>query len=227
MKYPVVLFDLDHTLLDSHASEQAAFDTTMRSIGVEPTVEVFDTYDRLNQALWRLVETGRLSPNDVKVRRFEQLLGELDAVGDPVEMGATFVAGLTDHGDLYAGARELLDALLGTVRMAVVTNGIGHVQRGRLERLELERYFEVVSVSGELGMSKPAPAIFDHTLAELRVTDRSNVVMVGDSLASDVAGGLNAGIDTIWFNRHAAQPGAITPTYQTTRLEDVAALLIG
>lgn len=227
MRYPIVFFDLDHTLLDSHASEQAAFDTTMRSIGVEPTADVFDTYDRLNQALWRLVETGELSPNDVKVRRFEQLLGELDAVGDPVEMGATFVAGLTDHGDLYSGARELLDALLGTVRMAVVTNGIGHVQRGRLERLELGQYFEVVSVSGELGMSKPAPAIFDHTLAELCVTDRRNVVMIGDSLASDVAGGLNAGIDTIWFNRHAAQPGAFTPTHQAMHLDDVFALLNG
>ena len=227
IRYPVVLFDLDHTLLDSDSSAEAAFDTTMRSIDVEPTAEVFELYDGINQALWRRVEAGDITPHDVKVRRFEQLLAELGARGNAVDMGATFVQVLTDHGELYPGARELLESIVGRARIAMVTNGIGPVQRGRLDRLGIDQYFEVVSVSGELAMSKPAPAIFDHTLGELGVTDRSVVVMVGDSLSSDIAGGSNAGIDTIWFNRHGAPKGSSTPTHEASSLDDVAALILG
>lgn len=225
MRYPVVLFDLDHTLLDSDASAQAAFDLTMQSIGVEPTGDVFSVYDRLNQSLWRQVEAGRMSPNDVKVRRFEQMLDVLGVPGDPIAMGAAFAQGLIDHGDLYPGARVLLDELDSRARLAMVTNGIGSVQRGRVERLDLSGYFEVVSVSGELGMSKPSSAIFDHTLDALGVTDRSKVVMIGDSLTSDVLGGTNAGVDTIWFNRHEVQVDDHGATFAVTTFEEMGELL--
>lgn len=227
MRYPIVLFDLDHTLMDSDASSAAAFDATMRSIDVDPTAEVFAIYDRLNQALWRRVEAGEISPNEVKVRRFEQLLGELGVAGDPDLMGATFVQALTDHGGLYDGALELLDALAGSVRMAMVTNGIGPVQRGRIERLGISSYFEVLSISGELHTSKPGAQIFDHTLAEMGVTDRSTVVMIGDSLASDIAGGINAGIDTIWFDQHGTEDGRGAATHEASSLHSVGAHLFG
>ncbi|MGB3734351.1 MAG: YjjG family noncanonical pyrimidine nucleotidase [Ilumatobacter sp.] len=226
MNYPIVLFDLDHTLLDSNASEQAAFALTMQSVGVAPTDETFEVYDGINQALWRQVEAGEITPHDVKVRRFERLLDRLGAQGDPIEMGATFVRGLTDHGDLYPGVGGLLDSIAGRSRLGLVTNGIGPVQRGRLDRLDIARYFEVVSVSGELAMSKPARAIFDHTLAELGVTDRADVVMIGDSLSSDIAGGANAGIDTIWFNQHGAPQGASVPTHEAGSLAAIADLLV-
>lgn len=226
-RYTTVLFDLDHTLLDSDASSQVAFETTMMSIAVEPTADVFATYDRLNQALWRRVEAGEITPNGVKVRRFEQLLVELEVDGDPVEMGATFVQSLTDHGELYPGACDLLEALFGNVRMAMVTNGIGAVQRGRIERLGIEKYFDGVSISGELGISKPASTIFDRTLDGLGVTDRSIVVMVGDSIASDIVGGTNAGIDTIWYNRHSLQSNGVVPTFEVDRLGAIADLVNG
>ena len=224
-QYSTALFDLDHTLLDSHASEQAAFDVTMRSIGVDPTPETFRVYDGVNQALWRKVEAGEMSPNDVKVERFTQLLSMLDVAGDPVAMGATFVRGLADNGELYAGARELLDTLAGMVRMAMVTNGIGSVQRGRIERLGLGGYFEVVSISGELGTSKPGREIFDITLSEMNVADRSAVVMIGDSLASDIAGANNAGVDSVWLNPGGSPSGDVVSTHEVSELGDVLAAL--
>lgn len=226
-RYATVLFDLDHTLLDSDESARIAFVTTMESIGVEPTAEVFATYDRLNQALWRQVEAGLISPNEVKVRRFEQLLAALEVDGDPTEMGSMFVQSLTDHGELFPDALGLLDSLDGHVRMGMVTNGIGAVQRGRVERLGIAERFEVLSISGELGVSKPDASIFDLTLEWLGIDDRSSVVMIGDSLASDIAGGSNAGLDTIWFNPNGETSNGVRATFEVERLADVVEVIAG
>lgn len=227
MPYTTVLFDLDHTLLDSNASEAAAFETTMRSVGIDPTPDLFAVYDRLNQALWRQVEAEELSPNDVKVRRFEQLLDTVGVRADPVEMGATFVGGLADHGELYDGAAQLLVDIATRCRLALVTNGIGPVQRGRLDRLGLEDAFEVVSISGELGFSKPGRAIFDHTLDAMGIVDRSATVMIGDSLASDVLGGINAGVNTIWFTSDGGvAPDHIEPTHRAAEFGVVADIVL-
>ena len=174
------------------------------------------------------VEAGELSPNDVKVRRFEQLLEEVGVRADPVEMGATFVGGLADHGELYDGAAQLLVEVAAMCRLALVTNGIGTVQRGRLDRLGLADVFEVVSISGEMGTSKPGRAIFDTTFDAMGIADRSSAVMIGDSLASDIQGGINAGVDTIWFNPPGAvSPATIVPTHEVAALESIAHLVTG
>ncbi len=226
LRYTTVLFDLDHTLFDSHASERAAFDATMKSIDVEPSPEVFDVYDALNQALWRKVEAGQLSPNDVKTRRFEQLLESLGVAGDPAAMGAEFVAGLTEHGELYPGALDVLKDLSGRAPLGLVTNGIGSVQRGRLDRLGIGHFFDTVAISGELGMSKPAPAIFDFAFEEMGIDVRTATVMVGDSLASDVAGAHAAGIASAWFNPHGSENETdIVPTHELAQLDELSTLV--
>ncbi|MFK7918978.1 MAG: YjjG family noncanonical pyrimidine nucleotidase [Ilumatobacter sp.] len=224
-RYTTIFFDLDHTLLDSHASEQAAFAQTMQSIGVVASPSTFETYDRINQGLWRRVEAGELSPNDVKVLRFERMLTELGVDGDPVAMGATFVQGLAGNGELYRGALDVLDAVRAVARLAMITNGIGWVQRGRIERLGLGDYFEQISISGELGMSKPRRDIFDHTLTEMQLTDRSRVLMVGDNLGSDIAGAHNAGIDSAWFNPNGSVAGDVVPTHTVSSLADLTLLI--
>lgn len=225
MSYRTVLFDLDHTLLDSDASMAGAYETTMRSVGVDDPDSVYPVFERINQALWRRVEAHELSPNDVRVRRFEQLLDELGVDADPDAMAKTFVNGLIACGELYPGADTLLDELAGRRRLGLVTNGIGKVQRGRLERLGLGRYFDVVTVSGEVGVNKPGREIFDITLDAMGVRDRSRTVMVGDNLGSDIAGGINAGIDTIWFDPEGQDGADPTPTHIARSLSEIGSLV--
>lgn len=229
MSYDVVLFDFDHTLLDSDTSLSGAFDRSMRSAGLHDADEIdrcYPDFDRINQALWRQVEAQQISPNDVRVRRFEELIGVLGLDGDAVAMADAFVDGLIVCGELYDGARELLDDLGGRCRLGMVTNGIGRVQRGRLERLALGASFEAVVISGEVGTSKPGAEIFDITCEAMGVADRSSVLMVGDSLSSDIRGANNATIDSAWFNPHKSAPSNdVAATHVVGSLEEISALI--
>lgn len=229
MSYDVVLFDFDHTLLDSDTSLAGAFGRSMRSAGVSDADEIarcYPDFDRINQALWRKVEQQEISPNDVRVRRFEEFIGVLGLNGDAVAMADAFVEGLIVCGELYDGARELLEDLAGRCRLGMVTNGIGRVQRGRLERLALAGSFEAVVISGEVGTSKPGAEIFDITCEAMGVVDRSKVLMVGDSLSSDIRGAMNATIDSAWFNPHGnASSADVAATHVVGGLAEISELV--
>lgn len=229
MSYDVVLFDFDHTLLDSDASLAGAFEQSMRSAGLTDADAIaghYADFDRINQALWRQVEAQQISPNDVKLRRFQQLVEALELDADAELMAEAFVDGLIGCGDLYDGALELLDDLASRSRLAMVTNGIGRVQRERLERLGLTGHFEAIVISGEVGTSKPGAAIFDVTFDAMSVSDRSSVLMVGDSLPSDIRGAANAGIASAWFNPHGHDPDPGIPvTHDVRELREISPLV--
>ncbi len=225
-RYSVFLLDLDHTLLDSNASEIAAFDHTMRSIGAEASTALFDRYVRINTALWAGVERGDVTPVEVSVMRFEQLCAEAELDSDPGAMSDAFRWGLGAHGELYPGAREALEHLTESAVTVMITNGLGSVQRDRIERLELGQYFDHVIISAEVGAAKPGTAIFDIAFDRLGNPDRATSVMVGDSLSSDIRGGTNAGIATCWYNPGKEPAGPEHRiTHEISRLEQLPELL--
>lgn len=198
--YSTVLFDLDHTLLDSDASEAAAFARAMRYAGVPDHEPLFETYRGINLAMWAEVEAGTLLADHVRTKRFEAFneIAGIDA--DPVAMGDVFVEGLGSFGQLYQGAIEMLEAVGSVAVLGLVTNGISEVQRARLARLDIERFFDAIVISSEVATSKPGAAIFDITFQHLGRPDRSSAVMVGDSLTSDMTGAHRYGIATCWYN---------------------------
>lgn len=219
-RYSTVLFDLDHTLLDSDESERAAFHATLTEAGAPSPQDHKDSYDQINRSLWDRVEAGDVSPDFVKLERFVQLAALLGLDADPRVMATTFATGLGDFGELYAGALPVLEALQGSYRMALITNGLSGVQRRRVERLHLGAYFEAIVISAEIGHAKPSHEIFDVTFESLDWPEKSEVVIVGDSLTSDIAGGIGYGIDTVWLNHHNAEP---VPgiTHEISRIADV------
>ncbi len=245
MRYTTVLFDLDHTLFDTDTSEDLAFDLTLRGAGVaDPSVHRA-TYDRINGELWRAVERGERTPDQVRTERFHRFVAETGLAGgeggDDVtfatELADAFVAALGANGELYAGARELLEALdaLDGLALGLVTNGLGEVQRARLARLGLDRHFGSVVVSGEVGVSKPSPGIFELAFTGFATHGPSGAargeraLMVGDNLGSDIRGGLAAGIHTCWYNPHGratADPN-LQPHHQIATLDQLLPLVTG
>jgi 2-haloacid dehalogenase len=203
--YTTVLFDLDHTLMDSTQSEIDALANTFSSHGVDATDDLLADYHRINKALWGALERGELGVNRLRVQRFEELVTQRSLDADPERLADDFSHWLGQCGELYDGALTMLESLHDRVRVALVTNGVGSTQRARVKRLGLTPFLDATVISGEFGSAKPGRAIFDEALRLLGSDDRDATLMVGDSLSSDVEGANNAGVAACWFNPHGAE----------------------
>jgi YjjG family noncanonical pyrimidine nucleotidase len=228
MRYTTLLFDLDHTLLDSDESERLAYRHTMAAIGLPDPDDHFDRYLAINREMWSAVEAGDLQPADVRHRRFERFVDELGLDADPNVMADAFVFGLGRFGELYEGARAVLEELAASTTLAMITNGLSYVQRTRIERLALGDLFHTVIISEEVGVTKPRTEIFDRAFERLGERSRSGVLMIGDSLTSDIAGGRNAGVDTCWYNPHGRRVVDVDDvTHEIAHLTEIPAIATG
>ena len=207
-RYDTLLFDFDHTLFDSDASEAGAFAITMQACGVADPASLFAPYKAINRQMWAAVEAGKITPNDVRHQRFERLVAEHEIDADPHAMADDFAAGLGACGDMYDGAIDLLTQLATTHRLAMVTNAISAVQRTRIDRVAVAHHFEIIVISTEVDAAKPNPAIFDVTFDRLGHPPKATTLMIGDSLTSDIAGGTRYGLPTCWFNPHGKVAGS-------------------
>lgn len=222
MRYTTLLFDFDHTLFDSDVAEAAAFDDTLRSAGADRPQDYYETFTDINTDLWAKVEQAVLSPNELRHLRFRLLIEATGLVADPVEMGDRYVWGMGTNGDLYAGARDVIESLSGSATLALITNGIGEVQRTRIERLAIDHYFEAVVISGDVGKAKPGTEIFDIAFDQLGRPAKATALIIGDNLGSDIQGGINYGIDTCWYNPEGRDSNGMPITHE---IGDLASLL--
>ena len=222
--YDVVLLDLDLTLFDFHGSEIAAFaDSITTVIDHDVDEDLFERYRVINRRVWAAVERAELTPSEAGRRRFEELFQEIGLTeADPSAASQRFQSGLGRHGSLYDGAVEVLDALVERARLGLVTNGISEVQRSKVRRLELDRWFDTIVISDEVGVAKPDPVMFEIALDRLGRPDRERTVMVGDSLSSDVAGANAAGIASCWYNPDGHRRSHDTgPDHEIRRLREL------
>jgi HAD superfamily hydrolase (TIGR01549 family) len=110
--------------------------------------------------------------------------------------------------------------------MLLITNGLAEVQQPRFAGSSIRDCFSEIVISGEIGLAKPDRAIFDYALARIGDPPRDRVLMVGDNLGSDILGGVNAGLDTCWFNPGGAANGhGVEPTYEIRELPEILDLL--
>ena len=218
-KYYCVLFDADNTLLDFDAAENKALADTLREYGIEPDAETVQTYRTINEELWKQLEKGQIRREKLMSERFTRFLKAVNAAGNGVEMNRCYLDHLSSHPDLS----ELSEV----ATLAIVTNGFDKVQSRRVAESGIAPLLEDVFVSEKLDSEKPNRKIFDAALRSLGVENREHVLMVGDSLSSDIQGGINAGLDTCWYNpNHAENPGKVVPTYEISSLEELYPLVM-
>ena len=221
-----LFLDLDDTILDFHKAERIALSGTIRSFGIEPTEEVLGRYHVINKWHWEQLELGTMTRAEVLLGRFAMLFEERGITVDPEAVARAYEKNLGIGHWFLPGAEEAVDTLSKKYRLFLASNGTASVQKGRMTSANLYRFFEKVFVSQEIGHNKPSKAYFDACFAAIPDFDPEKAMIVGDSLSSDIQGGINAGIKTCWVNpAHAPAKEGIQPDYEIEALHQLPALL--
>lgn len=221
-----VLFDLDDTLFDFHKAEKIALTKTLVHFGIDPTEETLALYSTINAAHWKRLELGEISREEVKVGRYRELFKTIGVECDPVKATAYYESMLAIGHYFMPGAPELLEELYRKYRLYIVSNGTAKVQEGRIGSSGIAKYMDGIFISQILGANKPDKQFFDICFAEIPDFSLSETVIIGDSLSSDIKGGISAGITTVWFNPKGIENDSdIKPDYTIKELSEVPGLL--
>lgn len=223
---PIVLVDLDDTLLDFKKAEAIAISKIFVHFGIEPTEELIAHYSRINQQHWEMLEEGLVSREQVLRGRFEQFFGELGVEASATKAQQLYESNLAIGHYFKPGAPEMLESLRGGYRLFICSNGTSAVQAGRIGSAGIGDRFERIFISEELGANKPDAEYFERCFAQIPQFHRERTIIVGDSLTSDIRGGINAGIKTCWYNPGHRQPSeSIRADYETDDLRCVKKIL--
>ena len=197
-----VLWDVDGTLLDFSAAEKAAIRAMFAKFGLgECTDTMLARYSAINISFWQRLERNELSKIQVLTGRFEQFFSEYGISRRIVpEFNANYQLALGDTIVYQNDSLSVVKALKGKVKQYVVSNGTVVAQTKKLERSGLGELMDGIFLSEKLGVEKPCAAFFELVFSEIQPDDLSAVLIIGDSLTSDIQGGMNAGINTCWYN---------------------------
>lgn len=200
MRKPILLFDLDNTILDFDSGERAALKDAFRKFRIEPTGKLLEDYHRINIKYWEKLERGELSRIEVLEGRFDEVfrLYDIDCTGEKIQ--SVYEKNLGDHYDFMPGAKELLEKLYEKNDLYIVSNGCAEVQSSRIAGAGLRKYFKDFFVSENIGFDKPDARFFDVCFFSIPDFEKERTIIIGDSLTSDIKGGKNAGIKTCWLN---------------------------
>ena len=203
MKYEVLIFDADDTLYDYSKAEIYALKNLFKDIGIDYNEIYQEIYNEINKKIWEDFEKGLISQKDLKNERFKILFDKLNFKSldfKNINFGEIYQEHLSNADFLFEESLDIIKKLHKKYRLAIITNGLLKVQEKRIRKNEIAKYFEEIVISDEVNMRKPNKDIFDYTLNKMQVEDRTKVLMIGDSLTSDILGGINSGIDTCFIN---------------------------
>ncbi|MGL4819367.1 MAG: YjjG family noncanonical pyrimidine nucleotidase [Bacilli bacterium] len=223
MRYQILLFDADETLFDFKASEKQALQRTMTELHF-PYEELvhLPIYESINARVWEEFAAGTLPQPQINETRFTRYAEALGTTIPITSFSERYMHHLSEASILYPESEQLVRDLAAHHTLYIVTNGLTKVQEGRIKQSTIAHYFEDIIVSEEIGVAKPHVGIFEHTLRLHHDVPKSAILMIGDSLSSDVQGGLNYGIDTCWYNpKGQCNHTPYKPTYEINALQQL------
>lgn len=226
--YKYLLWDVDGTVLDFLASETYAIRTLFKKYGIgECTDDMLKLYSGINAKYWQMLERKEQTKPEVLVGRFREFFDKIGAdISVAEDFNKDYQLTLGDHIEFVKNAKEMLLAEKGKYTIVAVTNGTKVAQEKKLRLSGLDKIFDAIFISEDVGVEKPNIEYFNYVFEKLGIMDKSEVLLIGDSLTSDMKGGKLAGIDTCWFNpHHKTNNLGIDVTYEIDDLGAVADII--
>lgn len=221
-----ILLDLDDTILDFHKAEKIALSTTLKKLGIEPTDKTISLYSEINRRHWKRLEVGELTRHEVLHGRFTELFNTLGVTGDCYEAQRIYEWELGTGHYFLDGGLELLVALSSKYDVYLASNGTDIVQTRRIASAGIEKYFKELFISQRIGYDKPNPEYFRLCFEKIPSFKKEETVIIGDSLTSDIKGGILSGIKTVWFNpKGFSAPPELTPDYEVKSLYEIPEII--
>lgn len=225
MKYTTLLFDVDDTILDFKAAELQGLSKLFEHYGYHLNDSLLKRYQIVNQGLWKAFEENKCTREEVLNTRFGLFFEQLGKKVDSVAVEKEYRQYLNQGSQRLGNSLDIIADLADKADLYVVTNGVAKTQYQRLEAAKLLPYFKDIFVSETIGYQKPRIEFFQHVFNKIAPVDLEKTVIIGDSLSSDIKGGQNAGIDTIWLNANQQETPTIKPTYTIQNLDDLYQIL--
>lgn len=226
--YKYLLWDVDGTVLDFLASEAYAIKFLFKKYGLgECSDEMLELYSGINAKYWQKLERNELTKPQILVGRFREFFETVGIDASVAEgFNKEYQITLGDHIEFVGNAKDILLSQKGKYVIVAVTNGTKVAQEKKLRLSGLDNIFDDIFISENVGAEKPNKEYFDYVFQKLGIMDKREVLLIGDSLTSDMKGGYLAGIDTCWFNpNHTPNTLEIPVTYEIDDLDKVVEIL--
>lgn len=225
-QYDYLLFDLDGTLLDFEAAQEQALRVTFQRYAIPFKEAIKKYYLELNANLWDAYEKGQYDRDEIVRKRFIDVFEKFQILEDGEQFGLDYQTALGEGHACIPNAMDVLKQLSNDYAMSIITNGTAKTQYQRIKESNLTPFFEYIFISDEIGYRKPMKAYFDHCLNTMKDVSRDQILIIGDSLSSDMLGGYDACMDTCWYNpKHKQNSEKITTTYEIDDLRDLIGML--
>ena len=198
--YEWLFLDLDNTILDFNKASYFAFYDAFDKYMISLTPDHYKRYKEINHALWVSLEKGEIKSEDLVVSRWATFIEEYGLKADPEVINNSYFDHLAYNPIYVKGAKENVEKLSARYKLCLVTNGLPEVQIPRLRLTGLDKYFQHIVISDKIGYAKPDKAFFDHCHALTNEPLHDMVLVIGDTLTSDIKGGKDYGYHTCWYN---------------------------
>lgn len=226
MKYTTLLMDADDTIFDFPKCEYNALQEALTSCGFPFDDSIHAAFSAINSALWKQFEMNRITRAELRVERFRSLMHEcFQDLSSPNTVADRYVEALSKQAIFIDGAKEAVQTLSKHFDIFIITNGLKAVQKGRFARAGLDDCLKGLFISDEMGVQKPMKAFFDRVMTYIPEKESDRILVVGDSLTSDMQGGRNAGLDTCLYDplRKTTLPHPLCD-YRIERLTELISL---
>ena len=224
----VILWDIDGTLLNFLRAEYESMKKGFEMFDLgECTDEMIARYSVINRKYWERLERGEISKQEVLHGRFKEFFSSENISTECVEdFNRQYQYSLGDTICFNDNGYELIKDLKNKVKQYAVTNGTKVAQDRKLDKSGLRQLFDGIFISEEIGIEKPGKGFFDVVRKEIGDYESDEILIVGDSLTSDMQGGNNAGIKCCWYNPKGQKNlKNIRIDYEISDLQEVRTIL--